>query len=451
MVAGSILFFIFRQQTSAHYFTQIAYYGGAKYIATGRGFDLTHTPYTKLFSMYGRSHIYFGYQLALMALMLALLNVPNYFLSTWGTWLVAISLTYAPIWFNPQTFIVNVAWDDFKAWRDWMLGSIDVSVKSSWCAASPTFWRVTLPCMQPPRWLPSMSLDLLGWCRGKWHQEQLEKARNVSGKQTDHFYNRLGGVLMQLFNTVILIAVLEFITRPDCQFRLRDGTCLATEDGSGSRKVIGVIVFEVFVFGLLALAGLQQVMGQWNRKLRRLSNVIAVAGFIVLFFLFIGVFGRSSGAGVRDLVLLIYANFIFGTIIVQLWLYIAPFNAIGVSVVNNGYYAADTAIGLTTFLFIFLLSIIPLVDSIQSLLLFNKDVLSQSHVGRQTKQVDQVKGYAGQREAVRADAPMAPNPVFKEAPTAELAGNGDGSVRVPLMARTVGAMAPLRNSIGHGH
>jgi 1,3-beta-glucan synthase len=102
IAAGSILFFIFRQQTSAHYFTQIAYYGGAKYIATGRGFDLTHTPYTKIYTLYGRSHIYFGYQLALMALMLALLNVPNYFLSTWGTWLVAISLTFSPLWFNPQ-------------------------------------------------------------------------------------------------------------------------------------------------------------------------------------------------------------------------------------------------------------------------------------------------------------------------------------------------------------
>ena len=135
IISGSILFFIFRQQTSAHYFTQIAYYGGAKYIGTGRGFDLTHTPFVKIFSLYGRSHIYFGYQLALLAIMLALLDVPNYFLSTWGTWLVAISLTFSPLWFNPQTFLTDVAWEDFKQWRDWMTGSIDRAAKASWCAA----------------------------------------------------------------------------------------------------------------------------------------------------------------------------------------------------------------------------------------------------------------------------------------------------------------------------
>jgi hypothetical protein len=133
MISGSLLFFIFRQQTSAFYFTQIAYYGGAKYIATGRGFALTHTSYVKTFSNFGRSHIYFGFQLGMLAVMLAFVNVKDYFLSTWGTWLVSISLTFAPIWFNPHSFIPDVAWDDFKAWRRWMVGSMDPDTKESWC------------------------------------------------------------------------------------------------------------------------------------------------------------------------------------------------------------------------------------------------------------------------------------------------------------------------------
>lgn len=103
-LSGSFFFFIFRQQTSAYYFTQIVYYGGAKYIATGRGFDLTHTSFVKQFDSFGRSHIYFGFQLGSMAIMLAFLKIPQYALSTWGTWLVAISLTFSPFWFNPATF-----------------------------------------------------------------------------------------------------------------------------------------------------------------------------------------------------------------------------------------------------------------------------------------------------------------------------------------------------------
>lgn len=98
------MFFIFRQQTSAHYFSQDVYYGGASYIATGRGFALTHSSYVKLYSSFGRSHIYFGYQLALMALTLAFLSIPSYSLSTWGVWLVAVSLFFAPFWFNPLAF-----------------------------------------------------------------------------------------------------------------------------------------------------------------------------------------------------------------------------------------------------------------------------------------------------------------------------------------------------------
>ena len=53
MAAGSILFFIFRMQTSSHLFLTDVWYGGAKYIGTGRGFVLTHTPLITMFAAYG--------------------------------------------------------------------------------------------------------------------------------------------------------------------------------------------------------------------------------------------------------------------------------------------------------------------------------------------------------------------------------------------------------------
>lgn len=120
----------------AFYFTQVAYYGGAKYIATGRGFALTHTPFVKIYSSFGRSHIYFGFQLGMLAVMLAFLSIPKYFLSTWGTWFVSISLVFAPLWFNPQTFLQEQAWEDFKAWRSWLTGATDSATKESWCDAA---------------------------------------------------------------------------------------------------------------------------------------------------------------------------------------------------------------------------------------------------------------------------------------------------------------------------
>jgi hypothetical protein len=64
--------------------------------------------------------------------------------------------------------------------------------------------QATLNCKQTPR-----------ACRIVFHRSQLEKARNIEGKQTDHKWNQLSGMLMQIFNIVILIALGERIVRPD--------------------------------------------------------------------------------------------------------------------------------------------------------------------------------------------------------------------------------------------
>lgn len=98
-----------------------------------RGFDLKHTSYVKQFTAFGRSHIYFGFQLALIAIMLAVLGIKNYALSTWGTWLVASALIISPFWFNPATFRTDNVQRDFEAWRTWLAGSRDADTDESWC------------------------------------------------------------------------------------------------------------------------------------------------------------------------------------------------------------------------------------------------------------------------------------------------------------------------------
>lgn len=76
-------------------------------------------------------------------------------------------------------------------------------------------------------------------CRTLFHQSQLEKARNIEGKQTDHGWNRLAGVFMQLFNVVILVALGERIVRPEFEFREDDDGNVTRFEVSGSvrRKV----------------------------------------------------------------------------------------------------------------------------------------------------------------------------------------------------------------------
>ena len=43
-------------------------------------------------------------QLVQLLLLLALLSFQDYVVSTWGPWLIAITLLVSPFWFNPQTF-----------------------------------------------------------------------------------------------------------------------------------------------------------------------------------------------------------------------------------------------------------------------------------------------------------------------------------------------------------
>lgn len=46
-------------------------------------------------------------QLVMLLILLGLLRLDSYVMSTWGAWLVALTLLVAPFWFNPQTFSMS--------------------------------------------------------------------------------------------------------------------------------------------------------------------------------------------------------------------------------------------------------------------------------------------------------------------------------------------------------
>lgn len=301
-------------------------------------------------------------------------------------------------------------------------------------------------------------------CRVKWHSGQLEKQRNIGGKQTDHKYNRLGGVFMQMFNVVILIALVEHITRPDAEAagpctgpgagvclggECIGGVCMREVSGSGRRKVIGVLVFEFAVVVVLALLVLQRAARSWGRQLRRFVTIAAGVLFIVMFVLYLAYFGRDASAGFTNIVLLAFANVTLGIVIVQLVLYIAPYNELGVAIVNAGYYAADTVVGLCTFAVVFVLSIVPLVHSIQSLLLFNNKVLAKSRAGQQLKAFEAASGFAGAaalHPGANLGAPTKSGGLAQPAHgagSAAAAGGAGGAAAASAPQTPLGAVGPI--------
>lgn len=104
--AGSVLFYIFRAQTTAHYFLSDVLFGGAAYIATGRGYNLQAVPFKQLYKSYARTHMYLGADLLLLFLVAAIVGLPMG-VTVWVYWaqlLVVLSMLVGPLWFNPFMF-----------------------------------------------------------------------------------------------------------------------------------------------------------------------------------------------------------------------------------------------------------------------------------------------------------------------------------------------------------
>uniref|UniRef100_A0A7S2DA60 Glycosyl transferase 48 domain-containing protein n=1 Tax=Haptolina brevifila TaxID=156173 RepID=A0A7S2DA60_9EUKA len=87
-----------------------------------------------LYASYGPSHIYFGFEIALMAMIYEFWKAPGKDIySTWGTWLVVISLMFSPWLFNPQSLQRSTLYSSWTEWTQWLYGRGNLSVgKGSW-------------------------------------------------------------------------------------------------------------------------------------------------------------------------------------------------------------------------------------------------------------------------------------------------------------------------------
>jgi len=127
----SPLFEIFVCQIYSNSISQNMAFGGARYIATGRGFATARIPFGVLYSRFAASGMYMGARLLLIQLFITC--------TIWGYWLLyfwvsLLALILAPFVFNPHQF----AWADFFIdYRDFLRGlsrGNSRSHASSWIA-----------------------------------------------------------------------------------------------------------------------------------------------------------------------------------------------------------------------------------------------------------------------------------------------------------------------------
>jgi 1,3-beta-glucan synthase len=94
-------FEVFATRISSHSITSNLIFGGARYIATGRGFATTRIPFSILFSRFAGPSIYLGMRTLIMLLYVTM--------TLWTPWIIyfwvsILALRVSPFLFDPHQF-----------------------------------------------------------------------------------------------------------------------------------------------------------------------------------------------------------------------------------------------------------------------------------------------------------------------------------------------------------
>ncbi|EAU84099.2 1,3-beta-glucan synthase [Coprinopsis cinerea okayama7 len=125
----SPVFEVFSTQIYTHSILSNLTFGGARYIATGRGFATTRIFFNILFSRFAGPSIYLGMRTLLMLLYVTLSLWTPFLLYFWVS---ILALCIAPFWFNPHQFVFSDFIIDYREFLRWMSRGNSKSHNNSW-------------------------------------------------------------------------------------------------------------------------------------------------------------------------------------------------------------------------------------------------------------------------------------------------------------------------------
>ncbi|KAJ7628667.1 1,3-beta-glucan synthase [Roridomyces roridus] len=125
----SPFFEIFSTQIYTHSILSNLTFGGARYIATGRGFATARINFSTLFSRFAGPSIYLGIRTLLMLLYVSLSLWTPYLIYFWVS---ITALCLAPFMFNPHQFVISDFVVDYREFLRWMSRGNSRSHANSW-------------------------------------------------------------------------------------------------------------------------------------------------------------------------------------------------------------------------------------------------------------------------------------------------------------------------------
>ncbi|KAI8374465.1 1,3-beta-glucan synthase component-domain-containing protein [Radiomyces spectabilis] len=156
----SPLFEVFVTQIYANSLLSNLSFGGARYIATGRGFATSRLPFSVLYSRFANPSIYFGARSIFMLFFVSLtLWIPHLFYF----WATVTSLVISPFIFNPHQFVFMDFINDYREFLGWFAFAIQ------------RFIFKTLTALFLTRELHHDATNRTWWT-GKWRGTQLGRS-----------------------------------------------------------------------------------------------------------------------------------------------------------------------------------------------------------------------------------------------------------------------------------
>ncbi|KZV72587.1 glycosyltransferase family 48 protein [Peniophora sp. CONT] len=125
----SPVFEVFSTQIYTHSILNNLTFGGARYIATGRGFATSRISFAILFSRFAGPSIYLGMRTLLMLLYVTLSYWTPYIIYFWVS---ILALCVAPFLFNPHQFAFTDFIVDYREFLRWMSRGNSRSHSNSW-------------------------------------------------------------------------------------------------------------------------------------------------------------------------------------------------------------------------------------------------------------------------------------------------------------------------------
>ncbi|KAG2500461.1 hypothetical protein HYH03_002028 [Edaphochlamys debaryana] len=340
LLAGGLLFHIFRSVTSAFHLGRATLFGGASYVATGRGFSLQRKTFTQVYANYGRSHLYLGADVLAMSILILVAgsngsnSYPIPAIALWSSFLVAIALLAGPFWFTPFYFRMHEVIRDTKEFSAWLGGSGARGVKDSWA---------------------------------EWNREQLAPLRDETGIQIPRY--RAWSIVTLLLPRAVTCVLGAMVAVAAAEFDTQGMPDLAWVLAGSAATWLALGLWSATKRGYVA-SGLKSGW-RWVKAAVQVLCVLAL-GFVLVAVLFL----PQKGLRFTGVIITLWANYLAASLVVLAATLLLPNNMAARSACNAALRQTDAALGLVMSVVLVILTFIGeigliMLDKVQTLVQFN--------------------------------------------------------------------------------